>query len=383
MVEHNNDPRSVPATDIDPGPVEDVDLGRRSRRRVRLTALGVALGIVVITLGLVVQIPYYVLSPGSSRPTEALIAVDGAPTYATDGAVDFLTVSLRQATPVEALAAWINPDLDLTPEEKILGTQSPDENRELNIRLMTESKDAAQYQALTRLGYPVTSKGTGAVVASVVEGGPSSGLLVPGDVIVRADGVPIDFSQQLIDVISSSRPGRSVTLAVEPFDATRSDARPAREVQVVLGSRESDASKGFLGVSTFTRDLSFSFPVQITIDSGRVGGPSAGLAFTLGILDVMTPGSLTGGRSISATGTIALDGSVGPIGGIHQKVMASRRAGVDLMLVPSSEIDEARRYAGGLRVEPVDSLDQALEILATIGGGDAVLPPKGATRTAG
>ena len=383
MVEHNNDPRSGSVTDIDPGPVEDVDLGRRSRRRVRLTALGVALGIVVITLGLVVQIPYYVLSPGSSRPTEALIDVDGAPTYATDGAVDFLTVSLRQATPVEALAAWINPDLDLTPEEKILGTQSPDENRELNIRLMTESKDAAQYQALTRLGYPVTSKGTGAVVASVVEGGPSSGLLVPGDVIVSANGVPIDFSQQLIDVISSSRPGRSVTLAVEPFDVTRSDARPAREVEVVLGSRESDASKGFLGVSTFTRDLSFSFPVQITIDSGRVGGPSAGLAFTLGILDVMTPGSLTGGRSISATGTIALDGSVGPIGGIHQKVMASRRAGVDLMLVPSSEIDEARRYAGGLRVEPVDSLDQALEILATIGGGDAVLPPKGATRTPG
>ncbi|CAB4626074.1 unannotated protein [freshwater metagenome] len=150
---------------------------------------------------------------------------------------------------------------------------------------------------------------------------------------------------------------------------------------MVLGARESDATKGFLGVSTFTRDLSFTFPVQISIDSGRVGGPSAGLAFTLGILDVMSPGSLTGGRKVSATGTMALDGTVGPIGGMHQKVMASRRAGVDLMLVPASEVDEARRYAGDLRIEPVASLTQALEVLTTVGGGNLVLPPVGTTIT--
>jgi len=159
-------------------------------------------------------------------------------------------------------------------------------------------------------------------------------------------------------------------------------ARPAREVQVVLGARESDSSKGFLGVSTFTRDLSFKFPVQISIDSGQVGGPSAGLAFTLGILDVMTPGSLTGGLKISTTGTMAIDGTVGPIGGIHQKVMASRRAGVQLMLVPASEVDEARKYAGDLRIEPVETLDQALEILTTVGGGNSVLPPVGSSITA-
>jgi PDZ domain-containing protein len=106
------------------------------------------------------------------------------------------------------------------------------------------------------------------------------------------------------------------------------------------------------------------------------------LAFTLGILDVMTPESLTGGLNVSATGTITLDGSVGPIGGIHQKVMASRRAGVDLMLVPASEIDEARKYAGDLRVEPVESLTQALEVLTTVGGGNLVLPAVGSTLAA-
>ena len=147
----------------------------------------------------------------------------------------------------------------------------------------------------------------------------------------------------------------------------------------VVDARETESSKGFLGVSTFTRDLSFKFPVQISIDSGQVGGPSAGLAFTLGILDVMTPGSLTGGLKISTTGTMAIDGTVGPIGGIHQKVMASRRAGVQLMLVPASEIDEARKYAGDLRIEPVETLDQALEILTTVGGGNSVLPAVGSS----
>jgi PDZ domain-containing protein len=348
-----------------------------SRRRRWLTSIGFLLAIVVITLGLVVRLPYYVMSPGSSRPTESLISVSGAQTYETGGAVDFLTVSLRQATPIEAFAAWVNPDLDLTPEEDILGKQTPDQNRDLNLRMMSDSKDAAQYQALTRLGYIVESKGTGAVVASVLDSGPSVNALVPGDVIVRVNGQQISFSQELINVISATAPGSTITLDVEPFDSTIDGARPAREVQIVLGARESDPTKGFLGVSTFTRDLSFKYPVQISIDSGRVGGPSAGLAFTLGILDVMTPGSLTGGLKVSATGTMAIDGTVGPIGGIHQKVMASRRAGVDLMLVPASEVDEARKYAGDLRIEPVESLTQALEVLTTVGGGNLVLPPVG------
>jgi PDZ domain-containing protein len=375
VVEHSKE-ELVPAPEV-----VGEEPPRWSRRRRWGTSVGFLLAIVAITLGLVVRLPYYVMSPGSSRPTESLISVSGAPTYEAEGAIDFLTVSLRQATPVEALAAWVNPDLDLTPEEDILGKQTPDQNRDLNLRMMSDSKDAAQYQALTRLGYIVESNGTGAVVAAVVENGPSANALVPGDVIVSANGRPILFSQELINVVSATAPGSMITLSVEPLDAELDGARPAREVQVVLGARESDATKGFLGVSTFTRDLSFTFPVQISIDSGRVGGPSAGLAFTLGILDVMSPGSLTGGRKVSATGTMALDGTVGPIGGMHQKVMASRRAGVDLMLVPASEVDEARRYAGDLRIEPVASLTQALEVLTTVGGGNLVLPPVGTTIT--
>lgn len=381
MVEHNEehlDSVDAPVTEAEVPSSGKRSSGRSQGRRWLLGVSG-AFIVVVIVLGLLIPLPYYILSPGTSRPTEELISVTGAETFDNSGEVDFLTVSLRKATAVELFAAWVNPDLDVTPEEKILGKQTADENRELNVRLMADSKDAAQYQALNRLGYTIESKGTGAVVASVVEGGPSAEALVPGDVITGINGQTISYSQQLISVISASPPGTTLSLSVEPFDVTISGARPARDVEIVLGARTGDPSKGFLGVSTFTRDLSFNFPVQVSIDSGRVGGPSAGLAFTLGILDVMTPGSLTGGLRISSTGTMSLDGTVGSIGGVHQKVMASRRAGVDLMFVPVSEIEEARKYAGDLRIEPVETLDQALEILTTVGGGNAVLPAVGAS----
>lgn len=356
---------------------------RWSRRRRWTVTMSVLAGIALLVAGLAIRLPWYAISPGMSRPTEPLISVEGAPTYENDGAIDFLTVSLRQVTPIEVVASWVNSDLELRSEEEVLGKQTPGENRELNLRMMADSKDAAQYQALTRLGYSIPTNGTGAVIASVGQGSPAEGLLVAGDVVVEANGTPISFNQQLVAMVGASTPGTVLTLSVEPFDASIEGARPARTVDVRLGERPDAPGRGYLGVTTFTRDLSFDFPVKISINSGQVGGPSAGLAFTLGILDVMTPGSLTGGRPIATTGTMSLDGTVGPIGGIHQKVIAARREGVELMLVPSSEIEEARLYAGDLRIEAVDTLDQALEVLTTIGGGNAVLPVLPAAVTTG
>lgn len=352
---------------------------RRDRRRgsVRrwLPTAAIAMAVGLLVAGLVVRLPYYVLSPGSSRPTEDLISVSGAPTFDDAGRVDFLTVASRQVTPLEMVASWINPSQEIRSEKEMLGRLTPSENRTLDLRMMASSKDAAQYQALKRLGYDIGEHGAGAVIATVVADGPAHGLLVPGDVVVAVDGRPISFSDELITAVGVSTPGASMVFDVVPFDTQAEGARPARRVDVVLGSRPSEPSKGYLGVSTFTRDLSFDFPVDVSIDSGSVGGPSAGLAFTLGILDVLTPGSISGGLPIATTGTMSLDGTVGPVGGVHQKVVAARRSGVRLMLVPASEIDEARRFAGDLRIEPVSSLDDALAVLATIGGGDAVLPP--------
>ena len=371
---------------------------RRWSPRARWAAVlgGIAL-VGLVTAGLLVKLPYYTLSPGSSRATEPLISVDGAPTYDAPGNVDFLTVSLREATPVELLAAWINPAVDVKSREDILGKQSPEENQKLNLQMMSDSKDAATYQALHRLGYDIPTSGSGAVVASVQEGSPADGTLKIGDVITSVNGQTVALNSDLVKVVGSQPPGTVLTMEVTTLDlpelqaaqaegaegVTSAEPGTTRTVEVTLGARADDPSKGFLGVSTFTRNLSFDFPVKVTIDSGRVGGPSAGLAFTLGLLDVMTPDSITGGLKIATTGTMSLDGTVGPVGGVHQKVVAAKREGVELMLVPSSELDEARRYADGLRIEPVDNLDQALQVLSTVGGGDTVLPPEPTAPNAG
>lgn len=378
MTDPNRDPLAPISTPSgEPSPPASPEPRRRRTGAVRryLPGTAVVLAIALLVAGLVVRLPYYVLSPGSARATESLITVSGAETYENAGSVDYLTVSMRQLTPVEVVASWINPSQDVISEEDLFGRLTPSENRQIDLRMMANSKDAAQYQALKRLGYDIVEHGSGAVIASVVEDGPARGSLVVGDVVTAVDGRPISFSDELIALVASSTPGTTLTMDVVPFDPEREGAPTARRASVVLGARPGDPSKGYLGVTTFTRDLSFEFPVQITIDSGSVGGPSAGLAFTLGILDVLTPGSITGGLPIATTGTIALDGTVGPVGGVHQKVVAARRQGVRLMLVPSSEIDEARRHAGDLRVEPVGTLAEALAVLATVGGGDAVLPP--------
>lgn len=345
--------------------------GRWSRKARWLTAISLSALIVLVALGVSVRLPSYTISPGTSRATQPLIMVEGASTYDNRGAVDFLTVSLRQSTPLEVFAAWLNPSIDVKSEREIRGDQTPSENQKLNLQMMSESKDAAQYVALSRLGYDIAVNGTGAVVVTVQEGSPAFGVLQPGDVVTKVNDIAVELSSDLVRAISTNAPGAVATLEVTP-----GDGGPAGPVEVTLAARPDDAARAYLGVSTFTKDLSFDYPIEVGIDSGRVGGPSAGLAFTLGILDVLNPESISGGRKIATTGTMSLDGSVGPVGGVHQKVIAARRAGVELMLVPSSEVDEARRYGGGMRIEPVDTIDDALAVLATIGGGDSVLPAR-------
>lgn len=325
----------------------------------------------LVVAGFLWQLPYYTLSPGSVRETASYISVQGAPSYPDqDGAIDYLTVSVRQGTPFDLLRGWVDPAVEVVPAEQVLGNQSPGENRQFNLQLMANSKDAATYQALRRMGYEIPSSGTGAAIAAVDPAVPAATVLSPGDVVVSADGQPVTLNQDLIRIVSGRPPGDVVQLGVQPFEGGDTTV-----VSATLVARADDPQRAMLGVTTFTRDLTFDFPVQVTIDSGSVGGPSAGLAFTLGILDALTPESLTGGRNVATTGTMELDGRVGPVGGVQQKVVAARRAGVELMMVPTIEIDEARRFAGGLRIEPVDDLDQALAVLATLGGGDAVLPP--------
>ncbi|MEJ5256088.1 MAG: S16 family serine protease [Acidimicrobiales bacterium] len=361
--EDTNDEIVSPPSSGDPG------AGRDRPVLSRLARVWIAVGLVVsmLVVGTVsaafVKVPYFLISPGSARATEPLISVEGAPTYPGEGSIDFTTVSLKHASALEALMGWLDPTVDVVDEDELLGGQTEEENREATLREMTDSKQIATAVALEALGYDVI-RGSGAVVRGIVDGSPAASALAVGDVIVAAGDQPIRLSSDLARVTRGMRPGDVLGLLVQ-----RGGAGEGEPITVTLAPRPEEPDRGFLGVTTTTRDLSFEFPFRVDIDSGSVGGPSAGLAFTLGIMDLLTPGSLTAGRHVAVTGTIDPNGFVGPVGGVEQKTVAVRRSGAELFIVPTSEVEQARRFAGDLRVEGVDTLEQALQLLESIGGG--------------
>lgn len=334
----------------------------------------VALLVAGVVAAAFVRVPYFLLSPGSVRPTEPLIEVDGAPTYPSGpGEVGFTTVSLRHATALQALIGWLDPTVDVVDEDLILGGQTEDENRQANLQDMSNSKDRATAVALEELGYDVPVDGSGAVVFTVSPDVPAASVLQPGDVVIGADGRTVAVADDLVAVVGAKRPGDPIELRLE-----RPGIADPITTFTALSSRPEALTEPMLGVQLGTRDLSFEFPIEVTIDSGEVGGPSAGLAFTLGVMDLLTPGSVTGGQRVATTGTIDLEGNVGPVGGVEQKTVAVRRSGVDLFLVPSGEYEQARELAGEMRVEPVDTVDDALRVLSSVGGGSAVVQAQGA-----
>ena len=350
-----------------------------SRRHRRLAAL-VAVGVVVGLLGTFWRLPYYTLSPGSLRNTPPLITVEGAPTFTDDGELGYLTVSFAQATPFSLVRAWIDDDIEVLDEATALGGRNLDENRALNARLMDNAKETATAVALDALGYDVELLGTGAAIVAVESETPAAGVLEVGDVVVGIDGTVVGTSGELTAAITALAVGTEVTLEVERHDAgsvAPEGTEPApvvEQVALTLGARPDDPAVAYLGVRSATRDGTWDLPFEVSVDSGNVIGPSAGLAFTLGIIDVLTPGSLTGGRVVAVTGTISPGGDVGVVGGVAQKAATAIGAGAGVYLVPAVELEAAEgRSAGAMEVVGVGTLLDALEALAEITGDRSVL----------
>lgn len=343
---------------------------------------------------------YYRLAPGSVRTTEDLIAVDGSEVFDDDlGVIGYTTIEMGPATVFEAFVGWIDPHTDLLTRQEALGDRDPDENRQINLQLMDSSKQLAAAVALSELGYEVGTSGTGALVLEILPGSAADGVLAVGDTIVAVEDRSVTSNDELGEELDGFAPSDTAHLRIErPIDlpategsttvpasttpvaagpgspVARPDGAPHAtvevfELEVVLGAAEEDPTVPRLGVSTVTRDFQYLLPFDVTIDSGSVGGPSAGLAFTLGVIDVLTPGPLTGDKQVATTGTISFDGVVGPVGGVHQKTIAVRQAGADVFLVPPDEFAEASRWAGdGLEVIAVANVDEALAALDRVGG---------------
>lgn len=307
---------------------------------------------------------------GSAENTDGeevpLISIRGAETYPTAGALDLTTVQIagnRERTPswFELAMAWFDPSQAVLPIDQVFpaGTTTEQRNEE-NAALMVDSQKEATAAALTQLGYEVRSH---VGVGALTEDSPSSGILEVGDEIVSADGTPISDTAQLRSVINDGG-GDPVELVIRRGDAERTvTVTPVR-------SETADGPVWIIGITT-ARD--FDFPIDVTIQLDRIGGPSAGQMFALGIIDTLTPGELNGGEQVAGTGTIDSAGTIGPIGGIRQKLYGALDAGADYFLAPRRNCDEVVGHIpGDLRVIPVATLDDSLAALDAIRTGEGV-----------
>lgn len=304
------------------------------------------------------------ISPGSVVDVGELVTVDQGATIDGGGGFYLTTVRLTPVTLLEAMQGWVRPEVDVVDRTQVApsGLQ-PQELRQLNLDQMDVSKRQALGAAFEALGYDAVS-GDGAEVVDLAPGGPAEGVLELGDVIVGLAGVGVTSHYDVLRILAGQRPGARVELEVD---------RPERDgrgtVVLDLGRGRESPHRAELGTTLRTRRPRFDFPVDVDIATDRIGGPSGGLAFTLQVLDALTEGDLTGGRRVAATGTMELDGSVGEVGGVGPKAAALEHHAIDVFLVPGAEVDEASALVGRrVQVAPVDTLDEALRVLADGGG---------------
>ncbi|PPF23918.1 YlbL family protein [Rathayibacter rathayi] len=324
---------------------------------------GVAL---IVGLG-VTPAPYVIEQPGpvfdtlGSSGDVPLISIPDRTTYPTAGTLDMLTVSVvgnPQSLPtwVEVASAWFDRTRAVIPVDAIFPSSSTVEERDAaNQAEMTDSQQEAIAAALTELGYPVEQHVS---VVQVPEGSPAEGVLEPGDRILAVAGTAVADPTALRATLQTLGTGSPVQLSIERDGAQR-------EVQVTPRDSNGAAVIGVLP------GAAFEFPFRVEIELDRVGGPSAGMMFALGIIDKLTDGELTGGQNVAGTGTIDAAGEVGAIGGIRQKLYGAKNAGAQYFLAPSSNCTEVVGHVpDGLDLVAVSTLDDALAALRGIAAGD-------------
>ncbi|HEU4943257.1 MAG TPA: S16 family serine protease [Gaiellaceae bacterium] len=334
---------------------------RRLPWPVWLIGAGVALLVVAAAL-YVVPSDRYIFLPDKARPLEPRVQVEGEKPDRDGGGINYVAVDIRKASLLEKLFPGLNDGATLEPVGNVLA-EGEDEraHRRCELAAMQRSQEYATAVALRALDYRVPTRRLGVAVEGTFPGYPASGELRGCDWIRAIDGKPVRSSEDVSRTLGRKQPGDRVTLRIE---------REGKPRTVVLRAAADPRRPGraFIGVSVADVFDVVRFPVEVKIDLGRVGGPSAGLAFALDVAEELGR-NVDHGYRVAATGEIFLDGSVARVGGIKQKTIGARRSGMDLFLVPGDNAAEARRYADGLRIVPVESFQQALRTLAT-------LPPK-------
>jgi PDZ domain-containing protein len=309
-------------------------------RRSRAILLAVGLLVVMVFLAAQAGVPYVTVSPGPTVNVlgeingKPIVRVKGHKTYPTEGQLRLTTVSVtspeQKVNLMEAIGAWMRSDKAVLPFKAMYpDSNSAEQERAESAAQMVNSQDTAIATALTELGYHLS---TYAEVTGVTPGGPSSGVLKARDQILKLNGKQIEDVEQVFAALQDTKPGEKVSGVV---------LRNKKQVpfEVTTGKAPDDPNRAILGILVGT---GYEFPFEVKVALGEnIGGPSAGLMFALSVYDTLTPGALTGGDVIAGTGTISADGSVGPIGGIRQKIVGAKEAGAKLFFVPPDNCDTA------------------------------------------
>ncbi len=326
----------------------------------RLAAAGAALLAVVLLFLWLLPSNTYIFLPDRAHPVAPIVDVQGGKNPTDGGGIYFVDIFVRKATLLERIWPGIHEGAQLVPASAVVpkGT-SEKQRRQEDAREMTRSQQVAAAVALRAAGYKVDANPTGVLVEQVDPRVPAAGKLQPSDVIVSANGKRVRAPGDLRRVVGALRPGATVRLVVRRGDTqTRVDVRTVRDAD----------GRTIIGVIV-DQAAFIKLPLRVKIDAGNVGGPSAGLAFALDVLEELGK-DIDHGRRIAATGQIELDGTVTSIGGIRQKTIGVRNSGIRVFVVPAGEnAAEARRYAHGVRILAVRNFQQALHELATLPAG--------------
>jgi PDZ domain-containing protein len=334
------------------------------------TVLIGAVVLLVLSIGLsVLPVPYVALGPGPTIDTlgkvkgKDVVAITGGAESSSAGHLNLTTVSVQDKLDLgTALKLWIDRSEAVVPRELVIPPdQTEQQTQKQNTEEFKGSQSAAQTAALAALGHPVK-----VVVEDLPKDSPSTGKLAKGDVIVEVDGVKVTSRAKAIELVRARKPGDEITISY------LRGGKPG--TAKVAGEQSTDSDKHtVVGLQLGQQQDS---PYTISFQVGQqIGGPSAGLMFALAITDKLTPDDLTGGIFIAGTGTIDDDGTVGPIGGIPQKMLAARGAGATVFLAPAANCAEAaKNRPGGLRLIKVSSLTDALGSLEKLRKHQAGIP---------
>ncbi|MFE5090271.1 PDZ domain-containing protein [Streptomyces sp. NPDC056638] len=350
----------------------------------RRTATMLASTLILIALlcaGVLIPVPYSEMSPGPTVNTlgkvegEPVLQISGHKTYPTSGNLNMTTVRVTGAdynmNLVEAVYGWLAHDSVVVPHDTLYpGGKTEQQSTQENAEEFSQSQESAKVAALTELGIPVSSR---VVVSTVVKGSPAQGKLHAGDVIQQVDGSAVKQPEDVAKLVTRHKPGEDVTFTIIPAKTAQAAEKAGKEPEgsrkvVITTVKAPKENRAIVGIQAGT---DHTFPFRIDIKLADVGGPSAGLMFSLGIIDKLTPTELTGGKFIAGTGTIDDKGKVGPIGGINMKLVGARDAGARYFLTPNDNCKAAASDTpSGLTLVKVKTIDDAKKSLEKIRAGD-------------